>query len=158
MQIVRCDPTIATGFAPSELLLGRKLVYPFELKNIEIDFEGVELTAPLVQNLSRIHDQNFRQATKAIKKAQRRYKQRYDKRNKAEEFKLKSGDRVQYKRYASRRTLSTTYVGNWCPTHGYYTIFKVDAEKKRVILQNSNGTLLKRSQPFDRVRKFKGKL
>ena len=29
---VRTDPSTAHGYAPSELLLGRKLVYPIELK------------------------------------------------------------------------------------------------------------------------------
>lgn len=111
-----------------------------------------------MQNLSRIHDDNFRRATKAIKKAQQRYKQRYDKRNKVEQFKLKCGDKVQYRRYASRRTLSTSSLNNWCPSRGYLKIFKVDAEKKRVVLQNASGKLLKRTHPFDRIRKFKGKL
>jgi len=40
LQIVRSDPSTATGFAPAELLLGRKLVYPVELKKRDIDFTG----------------------------------------------------------------------------------------------------------------------
>jgi len=40
LQIVRSDPSSATGFAPAELLLGRKLVYPIELKKRDIDFSG----------------------------------------------------------------------------------------------------------------------
>jgi len=40
LQIVRSDPSSATGFAPAEILLGRKLVYPIELKKHDIDFSG----------------------------------------------------------------------------------------------------------------------
>ena len=40
LQIVRSDPSSATGFAPAELLLGRQLCYPIELKRRDIDFTG----------------------------------------------------------------------------------------------------------------------
>ena len=40
LQIVRSDPSCATGFAPAELLLGRPLCYPIELKKRDIDFDG----------------------------------------------------------------------------------------------------------------------
>ena len=44
LQIVRSDPSTATGYAPAELLLGRKLVYPIELKKRDIDFSGTIYT------------------------------------------------------------------------------------------------------------------
>ena len=40
LQILRTDPSSATGFSPAELILGRKLVYPFEIENMDIDFSG----------------------------------------------------------------------------------------------------------------------
>ena len=43
LQIVRCDPSCATGFAPAELLIGRELVYPLQLKKSDVDFEGKKL-------------------------------------------------------------------------------------------------------------------
>ena len=43
LQCVRSDPSSATGFAPAELLIGRKLVYPLELTKKDIDFDGKKL-------------------------------------------------------------------------------------------------------------------
>ena len=40
LSIIRSDPASAHGFAPGQLLLGRPLVHPFELKKMDIDFEG----------------------------------------------------------------------------------------------------------------------
>jgi len=42
---VRTDPSTAHGYAPSELLLGRKLVYPIELKKNAIDLTGNYFTS-----------------------------------------------------------------------------------------------------------------
>ena len=53
------DPSSATGYAPAEMLLGRQLVYPIEFKRKSIDFEGVEMTEPLVQKLLAIHNETF---------------------------------------------------------------------------------------------------
>ena len=47
LQIVRSDPSCATGFAPAELLLGRPLVYPLELKKRDVDFSGKTRTQPI---------------------------------------------------------------------------------------------------------------
>ena len=40
LQIMRSDPACAHGYAPAQLLLGRPLVYPFELDNMEVDVSG----------------------------------------------------------------------------------------------------------------------
>ena len=40
LMVLRSDPSVAHGYAPGELLLGRKLVYPIELEESEIDLEG----------------------------------------------------------------------------------------------------------------------
>ena len=37
---IRSDPSSAHGYAPAELLLGRKLVYPMELSKNDIDLTG----------------------------------------------------------------------------------------------------------------------
>ena len=78
LQIIRCDPSSATGYAPAELLMGRKVVYPFELEKREIDMTGTELTMPLVFKLQEIHDRSFATAHKKILKTQAKYKQKYD--------------------------------------------------------------------------------
>ena len=56
LQILRSDPACAHGFAPAELMLGRPLVFPVELENSDIDFEGTVLTLPFVRKLKTIHD------------------------------------------------------------------------------------------------------
>lgn len=40
LSILRTDPASAHGFAPAQLLLGRPVVYPFELTKREIDMTG----------------------------------------------------------------------------------------------------------------------
>lgn len=37
---IRSDPSSAHGYAPAELLLGRKLIYPIELSKSDIDLSG----------------------------------------------------------------------------------------------------------------------
>ena len=73
LQIVRSDPSVATGYAPMELILGRKPKWPIEIDPADIDFSGTELTAPLVDALAKIHDNAFGIAAKKIEKEQKRY-------------------------------------------------------------------------------------
>ena len=49
LSVLRSDPASASGYAPASLLLGRDLVYPVELQDMDIDFSGTEFTAPVVQ-------------------------------------------------------------------------------------------------------------
>ena len=39
-MVLRSDPSCATGYAPGELLLGRKLIYPIEIEKSEVDLTG----------------------------------------------------------------------------------------------------------------------
>jgi len=103
LQILRCDPSSATGFSPAELIMGRPVVYPFELRQSDIDFSGVLFTVPMVQSLQMIHDLNFGSALQKIEKAQAKYKRDYDKRNQAKKFNLQIGDKVQYMKYRSKK-------------------------------------------------------
>ena len=73
LQILRSDPSVATGYAPMELILGRKPVWPIELKHGDIDLSGTELTSALVDALGKIHDNAFGISCKNIKKEQERY-------------------------------------------------------------------------------------
>ena len=56
LQMIRSDPASATGFAPAEILLGRKLVYPIEFSKADVDMTGTEMTAPLVLKLRQIRE------------------------------------------------------------------------------------------------------
>ena len=157
LQILRCDPTQATGFAPAELMIGRPLVYPIEFSRCDLDFSGTNLTTPLVQSLRLIRQENFSLASKKILKAQRRYKKQYDKKMNAKPFAIKIGDRVQYLRYKSKNTLSKSELTLWCPAKSYHLVLCVNYEKKVCILQDKAGNKLDKTQPFSRIRKYKGK-
>ena len=157
LQMLRCDPTRATGFAPAELMIGRPLVYPIEINRSEIDLTGTTMTAPLIQSLRLIREENFSTASHKIKKAQARYKNQYDKRMNAKPFKIKIGDRVQYWRYKSKYTLSKKEISRWVPLKSYHVVLAVDMERQRVILSDKNGNRLEKTHAFERIRKFKGK-
>ena len=73
LQIIRSDPSTATGYAPMELILGRKPRWPIEIAKSDVDLSGTELTATLVDALGSIHDNAFGKASKSIKKEQERY-------------------------------------------------------------------------------------
>ena len=152
--MLRCDPTRATGFAPAELMIGRPLVYPVEFSRSEIDLSGTTMTTPLIQKLRLIRQNNFTVASKNIKKAQARYKKQYDRKMNAKPFKIKIGDKVQYKLYKSKGTLSKKESTLWCPKD-YHLVLAVDFPKRRVILQDKHGKLLERTHPFSGIRRFK---
>ena len=155
--MVRTDPSTATGFAPAELMLGRPLVYPIEFNQQEVDLTGTNMTVSLVKKLKNIRENNFTKASKTIKKNQRKYKQNYDKKMKATPFKIKVGDKVQYKRHKNKSPKSKL-LSNWYPLKSYHLVLAVDQEKKRIVLQTSKGRVLTRTHPFDRIRKFRGKI
>ena len=133
-------------------------MYPIQFTRQDIDLSGTTMTTPLVQKLKSIREDNFKKATKKIKKTQARYKKQYDKRMNAKPFRLKIGDKVQYYRYKSKRILSKKELTRWCPSQSYHLILGIDVNRKRVRLQDRNGQKLKRTHPFDRIRKFKGKI
>ena len=95
LQILRSDPSSATGFSPIELLIGRKPVWPIELCKADIDFSGTELTMPLVAELDRIHNAAFGVASANIKREQERYCRAYDKKHGCNPLKLRVGMKVQ---------------------------------------------------------------
>ena len=81
---------------------------------------------PMIQNLQRIHDENFKKAIISVGKYQARYKKQYDARNKAKTFDLKVGDEVQYCRYLSKRAKSKNYLSKCVPLKSYHLIFKIN--------------------------------
>ena len=155
--MVRCDQSSATGFAQAELMIGRALVYPIQFTPEDIDLTGTSMTVSLVKNLKKIREKHFKKASKTIKKSQRRYKKTYDKRMKAQPFRIKIGDKIQYKRHKYKSPKSKKELSLWCPLRSFHLVLAVDKKRKRVILQTKNGTLLSRTQPFDRIRKYRGK-
>ena len=154
--MLRCDQSTATGFAPAELMIGRALVYPIQFTQEDIDLTGTNMTVPLMKKLKTIRENNFKKATKKIKKTQSRYKRNYDRKMKAKPFRIKVGDRIQYRRYRSRSPKSGV-LSLWCPLKSYHLILAVDKKKKRVVLQTIQGRVLNHTQPFDRIRKYRGK-
>ena len=156
LQILRSDPASAHGFAPAELMIGRPLVFPMEIENCEIDFEGSSLTLPLVQKLKQIREKNFKTATKKIKKHQRQYTRAYNKKHKVKPHNFKVGDKVQYKRIYSKSTLKKRLV-QYSPVNSYHIITKILHEKMRVVLVDTNGKVLKRIHSIYNLRKYPGK-
>ena len=154
--MVRCDQSSATGFAPAELMIGRALVYPIQFSREDLDLTGTNMTVSLVKKLRTIRENNFTKASKKIKKSQRRYKKTYDRRMKAKPFRIKVGDKCQYKRHKYKLAKSKQLT-LWCPMKSYHLVLAVDTKRKRVVLQDKNGKLLARTQPFDRIRKYRGK-
>ena len=75
-----CVQNAGTGFTPAELMIGRSLVYPIQFAQEDIDLSGTTMTAPLLQKLKSIRENNFTQVSKKISKAQKIYKKHYDKR------------------------------------------------------------------------------
>ena len=155
LQILRSDPACAHGFAPAELMIGRPLVFPLELQHEDIDFEGTELSLPLVKTLKGIRDKNFKIASRKIKKYQNKYSRAYNKKHKSKPHNFKVGDRVQYKRYYSKNTLSKRLV-QYAPVNSYHIILKIIENRSRVLLADKDGKILKRLQSTYNIRKFPG--
>ncbi len=156
LQEVRCDPSAAHGYAPAEMLLGRQLVYPIELKKKAVDFTGTKMTQPLVEALIGIHNNVFGIAAERIGKFQKRYKKKFDKRHRVQKFTLKKGSKVQVKLHKNKRSKSNFGRVKWIPSRGYYLIHKVNRTKRNVTLKTRDGRVLKYSRPFERIRKFNG--
>lgn len=156
LQIIRCDPSSATGYAPAQLLLGRELFYPMDLQHQEVDFTGTELTNSVVQALNHVHNETFGMACEKIKKHQQRYKAQYDKRNKVTKLSFKVGTKVQMKKGVHELKSKTAL--KWKPRNGYYEILKVNPEHRSVILKNpQNGYIFKKTKPFSALRKYRSR-
>lgn len=176
LQTIRVDPSQAHGMAPAELMLGRKMYYPFELQRKEIDltgimfnktvffrtkknscelFSGTNLTASVVQGLQTIRQKNWNLADNRIKKHQKKYTDAYNKRHNVREFSLKKGDRVQIKRRNKGKSKGAKMKNNWKPLNAFYVIHEVLTSKHVCRLYNpSTKTVLKKTAPFDQIRAF----
>ena len=156
---MRTDPAIAHGFAPAQLLLGRPLVYPFELSKKEIDFSGVKRTKSVVEKLTKIHNENFTLAVRRIKKSQKKYKRRYDSKNKVKKITLKVGDKVQRQLTTNINRMGAKMTAKWVPVGDYYEIAKLDKRKRVVTLLNPRSNyLFQRTYSISHIRKFRKKI
>ena len=106
LQILRSDPSVATGYAPMELILGRKPVWPIELKHGDIDLSGTELTSALVDALGKIHDNAFGISCKNIKKEQEKRNQ------KTKDTKTRKTKKKPKRRKNQHKTTTTTEQQN----------------------------------------------
>ena len=68
LQMVRCDQSSATGFAPAELMIGRPLVYPIQFSREDLDLTGTNMTVSLVKKLKNIREKNFKKLKNKKKK------------------------------------------------------------------------------------------
>ena len=156
LQIIRSDHSSAHGYAPGEIMLGRALVYPCEIDKDDVDFEGTNMTAPLLTSLTQIHNRNFGNACQKIKTYQEQYKKKYDKKHKVKDFELKSGDRVQIKKLRTKKAKGGKMELKWSPRNSFYTIFRINKRRKTVQVKQKNGVILNKHFNFDNVRPFGG--
>ena len=159
LSCLRSDPSCAHGFAPGELLLGRKLKWPIELEKEDVDMSGTELTKPLVSALKKIHNDVFGKAAKKLKKHQENYASQYDKRNKANVLKLRKGSRVQILTHVYKQGdfPNSKLKILWKPFRTYYKIHALDRKKGVATVRSKTGRIYKQKHPFARIRLFKGK-
>ena len=154
LSVLRGDPASASGYAPASLMLGRELVYPIELQDMEIDLSGTEFTAPVVQALFDVHNLNFGVAAEKIKQYQAQYKRNYDEKHKVQPFSLRKGSRVQVKRSYGEKSGKMSL--NWKPRSGFYLIEKVHRKKNSVTLINpATGKKFKKMYNYSQIRKFR---
>jgi len=114
------------------------------------------MTAPLLASLTEIHNRNFGIACEKIKSYQEKYKKKYDRKHKAKEFELKSGDRIQIKKLKTKKAKGGKTELKWCPRNSFYKIYRINKRRKTVQVKTKNGLLLKKHFNFDNVRPFKG--
>ena len=139
---------------PASLLLGRELVYPIELKDMDIDFSGTEFTTPVVNALFDVHNLNFGVASEKIKEYQKEYKRKYDKKHNVKPFSLRKDSRVQVKRSYAEKTGKMSL--KWKPRTGFYLIEKIHKKKNSVSLKNpSTGKVFKKLYNYSQIRKFR---
>ena len=156
LQIIRCDPSTATGFAPAQLILGRKLYYPMDLDFQDVDFTGTELTNSVVQALNNVHEKNFGLASKKIAKRQKQYKTYYDRKNKVSNVMYAVGDKVQMK--VGKHARKSKFSLKWKPRDSYYEVVEVNTRYHTVKLKNpKTGYVFKKSKPFIFVRKYRSR-
>ena len=153
LSILRGDPSCATGYAPAHLLLGRPLVYPFEIKKMDIDFSGTELTTSVVNALQNAHDQLFGKAGEKIKSYQANYKQKYDRRLNVNGLQVEVGSRVQLRKKTKKKMNL-----EWTPHFGYLEVMEVNTKNMTVKLKNPlTKYIFKKSKPISKLRLYRGK-
>ena len=158
LQIVRTDPSVAHGFAPSELLIGRQLVYPVEFKTMDVDFSGTNLTKTHVDTLRRIRSENFEKASENIIKHQKKYTSKYNRKHKTKFPDLKIGDRVQFRNLRDKMRQGGKHKPLFYPLGSFYEIIKILKTQRVVELKNPRtNTVLKRKRHFSTLRKIRKK-
>ena len=142
LQAVRCDPAISTGYAPAELLLGRKLVWPIEFDKGDVDISGTEPTQPLIDSLRAIHNDAFGRAGEKIARHQERYAKSYDTRHKVNPLGLRRGSRVQIHSYSAKKSVNYRKGAmkfEWKPFRSYYQVHAIDRKKGVITVRSKNG-------------------
>ena len=153
LSCLRFDRNCASGFSPTELLLGRKPILPFECDPNDFDPSGTELSMSMVDALQKIRKDNFGEASENISKYQKKYQDQYAKKHKCKPFAFKRGSKVVVLRHRTKRAKSKTGY-HWVPHNGFYTILKVDKKRKVCTIAGKNGEPLKKSVYFDRIKPF----
>jgi hypothetical protein len=158
LQVMRSDPSRATGYAPAELLLGRPLVFPIEMKAKDIDMSGVELTRPLFDALNFIRRKAFGIGSKKIKKEQERFARAYDKKHAVIAWKPRKGMKCQVRPHVAKKgdkPKGAMHV-KWNPARSHYYIHALDMKTGMVRVRTKGGMILKTRYHISNVRKFNG--
>ena len=159
LQAVRSDPHCGSGYAPAQILLGRQLVFPIEIKKMDIDFEGTEFTKPLIEKQKEIHDELFGKVGKKLGKWQEKYAKDFDKRHQKKGLqpkKLRKGMLVQYRKHKNKRAKGHSGM-KWFPRERGHQIHSINHQGRTLYLRDvKTGKVLDTSHPFERIRKFRG--
>ena len=151
LSILRSDPSCATGFAPGQLLLGRPLVYPFEIEKSDVDFSGTELTRSVVNGLNNAHDKIFGKAGERILAYQKEYKDRYDRKMNVNGIQVQVGSRVQLRKRPKRKMNL-----EWTPRFGYLEVTELNESNMTVKLRNPvTKYIFKKSKPISKLRLYR---
>lgn len=110
----------------------------------------------MVKKLAQIRDANWNTSEERIKKHVKRYTDAYNSRNNVRNFVMKKGDKVQIKLKSKGKDKGAKMKSDWKPLNGFYIIHHVDHTKKICTLSHSKSKkVLRKSHPFDHIRKFK---
>ena len=155
LQAIRMEPHSAHKVSPCELLIARRPKYPFEVSKIKANMQGCVATKAAIKMLEKIRKKTFGIADENIKEHQRRMKKNYDRRNKVVTIKLKKGDKVQARKYRTKKAKGGSFDLVWYPHDSFYKVHSINKKHNIVFLYSPKlQRVLKNPFSLSRIRKF----